>query len=49
MASHEMTMMNVMDILTDLCMHGAFEQTQAHKIVVSWGFVVLFDFVLFLY
>ena len=48
MASHKMTMMNVMDIFTDLCMHGVLEQTQAHKIVVLWGFVVLFYFVLFL-
>ena len=39
MASHEMTMMNVMDILTDLCMHESFEQIQALKMLVSWGFV----------
>ena len=42
-ASHAITMMNLMGILLDLCMHGACEQTQSHKIsVVLWSFVVLF-------
>ena len=49
-ASCVIRMIDLMGILTDLCVHGACEQTQTHKVrVVLWDFTVLGGGALFFY